>query len=179
MVNFNDGMQRINDKFNTLNELSAKYNDYKVMPTSSIVFGEANTAEDETKAKQITRKYNIFLTIFVVVFAITTVLTVMADTSIIVKILMIAITVLAACLLIKSIFTKPKVAYGIAVYKDTHLLNSGASRNRRYMYYITFVPDNGEKILYRNIQISEKDYIQVQEGAKVMVVNKGPKACIL
>lgn len=177
MINFNDGMKRLEDKFNTLNELSAKYSDYQSLSASKIEYGNANNTEDEIKAKKITRKYNLFLTIFIVAFAITTVLTVMSDTDIIVKILVATVMVVAVCLLIKSVFTKTKVAYGIAIYKDIHMTRSGASR--RYTYYITFVPDNGEKVLYKNIQISSKDYKQIQEGTKVMVVNKGPKACIL
>ena len=179
MINFNDGMQKIEDKFNILNELSSKYSDYQSLPASKIVYQDANNAEDEAKARKITRSYNIFLTIFVLVFAITTVITFVVDTGILVKILMITITIIVAYVLIKSTFTKPKVAYGMAIYKDTHLVSSGSFRNRRYIYYITFIPDNGEKVLYTNIQVSSKDYEQIQEGTRVMVVNKGPKACIL
>lgn len=179
MINFNDGMQKVEDKFNNLRELSAKYSDYQRLPASKIVYQDANNAEDEAKAKQITKSYNIFLAVFAFVFAITTVLTFVVDTSILVKILLIVITTCVISILVKSVSTKPKVAYGIAIYKDKHLASSGSYRNRRYIYYITFIPDNGEKVLYTNIQVSSKDYEQIQEGTRVMVVNKGPKACIL
>ena len=179
MINFNEGMQKIEDKFNNLKELSAKYSEYQSLPASKIVYQDANNAEDEAKAKQITRSYNIFLAVFILVFAATTVFSFVADTSILLKILLIAITICVAYIFIKSACTKPKVAYGTAIYKDTHIASSGSYRNRRYIYYITFIPDNGEKVLYTNIQVSSKDYEQIQEGTRVMVVNKGPKACIL
>lgn len=179
MINFNEGMQKIEDKFNNLKELSAKYSDYQSLPASKIVYQDANNAEDEAKAKQITRSYNIFLAVFVLVFALTTVLAFAVDTSILVKLLLIVITACVTCILVKSVSTKPKVIYGIAIYKDKHIVSSGSYRRRRYIYYITFIPDNGEKVLYTNIQVSSKDYEQIQEGTRVMVVNKGPKACIL
>lgn len=179
-MNFDDGFQKINDKFETLEQLQEKYKEYQRLPSSKIQYQDIEDPEHLKKAKNIASKYNLLITIIALAFGLTTIGCFFTDTSILIKLLLCVITVTIVVVMCKTVFVKPKVAYGIAIYKDRTYYGDSARFNRptRYYYYITFVPD-GEKTLFTRIKISMEDYNQIQEGTRVMVVNKGPMACIL
>ena len=179
-MSLDDRIQKVTDKFDQLHELSERYSDYQRLPNSKIVYRDIENPEHLKKAKKITSKYNLFIIVIALVFGLTTVASFFSDTDLFIKLLLCAITVFLVALVCKSMFSKPKIAYGIAIYKDRTFYGGSArlGRPERYMYYITFVPD-GEKVLYTRIKVSMEDYNQIQEGTRVMVVNKGPKACIL
>lgn len=178
-MNFN--FQAINDHFDELEELSAKYSEYQGLPVSQIQYQDARNDEDKKKARKVGLHYDILMTVFFVVFAIVTVLTFIGDTGILLKLLLVAITGLIGFLLFKSLLVKPKVAYGKAIYKQRRLVGHVGSRRsaKRYVYLVTFIPDGDEKVLYKGVQVSRKDFEQIQEGTPIMVVNKGHQACIL
>ncbi|MBR2704436.1 MAG: hypothetical protein IKE91_03105 [Clostridia bacterium] len=173
--------QVVTDKFDELETLSEKYSDYQSCPVSEIVYQDARSPEDEKKARKIAIQFNLFIGLFFVVFGTITVLTFITDTTILVKALLTVITGIIGYVFLKSIFEKPKVTYGRAVYKYRRLVGHVGSRRsaKRYVYIITFIPDNGEKKIYTGVQASQKDYEQIQEGTPIIIVNKGPKACIL
>ena len=179
-MNFNDGFQKINEKFETWEQLQEKYSDYQRLPNTAIKYQDIENPEHLKIAKKVAFKYNLFIIIVAVAFVLTTVASFLTDTSLILKILLTAITALIVVVMCKTVFAKPKVAYGIAIYKDRTLHGHTSTVNRatRYYYFITFVPD-GEKVLHTRVNISMNEYEQIQEGTRVMVINKGPKACII
>ncbi len=82
---------------------------------------------------------------------------------------------------------------GFAMYKDRpgkqikimkskavckYRVKIGSASSKNYNYFVTVIPDNEVKTIYRELQVSKKDYELIQEGTPIMVV-KGGKACIL
>ena len=179
-MSFSDRFQMVTDKFDELQRLSEKYSDYQKLPNTQIEYQDIENPEHLKKARKIAWSYNIIICVATLAFGLTTVGCFFADTGLLLKALLIGITAILLVVMCKNVFTKPKVAYGIAIYKDRTLHGHTSTVNRatRYYYYITFVPD-GKKVLYTRVNISMKEYEQIQEGTRVMVVNKGPKACIL
>ena len=178
-MNFN--FQAVDNMFEELETLSAKYSDYQGLPASKIEYGEARNQDDYQRAKKISKNYDIFIIIFFVIFAATTVGSFFTDAGFLVRALLIACTGIVGYVLAKTLFKETKVAYGKAIYKQKRLAGHIGTRRsaRGYIYLITFIPDNGEKKLYTGVQISKREYEQIEEGTPVMVVNKGPRACIL
>lgn len=177
-MNFN--FQAVDNMFEELETLSAKYSDYQGLQASQIEYEDARNQDDYQRAKKISKNYDIFIIIFFVIFAATTVGSFFTDAGFLVRALLIVCTGVVGYVLAKSLFKETKVAYGKAIYKQKRLARHSGTRSARgYIYLITFIPDNGEKKLYTGVQISKREYEQIEEGTPVMVVNKGPRACIL
>lgn len=180
------GINRVKNMFDVLQKGAVKYADYRVQPLSEAEYHDPENVEQAEKAEKIEKMNNkkipivlmctlLFCAIFIYIILTTTDWT--GD------VIMIAFTLFIACALligfsIKMIKDKPKkvqVITGKAIYKDVR----SHGRNRGYSYLVSIIPDSGEKVIYRGIPISREDYERVTEGTPIMVVNKGPFACII
>ena len=169
-------INRVSNMFDVLEKLSAKYPDYKPVASTQIVYHDPETPEQEEKAKKIAKGSLGLYYIASIAFVITFIASIFAATEIWVVFLLFVLCVLIVGLTIKNRFQKVQVITGKAVYKDRDTVDGSM---HRYTYHISVIPDGGEKVIYTKIQVSEQDYQQITEGTPVMIVNKGPKACIL
>lgn len=180
------GINRVKNMFDVLQKGAVKYADYKVQPLSEAEYHDPENVEQVEKAEKIEKMNNKKIPIILMctlLFSAISIYIIWTTAEWTKEIIMIALTMFIATALlirfsIKMIKDKPKkvqVITGKAIYKDTR----SHSRNRGYSYLVSIIPDSGEKVIYRKIPISREDYERVTEGTHIMVVNKGPFACII
>jgi len=170
------GINKVENMFNLLEMLSEKYSGYKVVPTSSIVYHDPETPEQEEKAKRISKKVLGLYYLVSIAFLASAISSIIMDAPIWVIILLLIITTIFVISTLKTQFKKLQVMTGKAVYKNKERKSNNTGK---YVYFISVIPDSGEKVIYRRIQVSENDYEQIKEGTPVMVVNKGTRVCVL
>lgn len=169
-------IDKLNNMFEVLNNLAEKYPEYKTGDVNKIVFHDPENEEQAQKAKKIASSVQRFLYLALIIFVATAVLMILAKTPIWATVLDIAICIVIGIIAIKSQIQKVQIITVKAIYKNRERMRNS---NNSYMYFISVIPDNGEKVIYQRIQISEEDYQKVTEGTPVMIVNKGLKACVL
>ena len=129
-----------------------------------------------SKAKKVANELNFFLSGFSIVMIVVFIISLFNAVENYVKVLTCVMMIIVLGITLKSMSKKLQVFTGIAVYKQ--IIRSDIHSKKVYCT-ISIIPENGEKVIYRDINISKKEYNRVAEGTRVMVVNKGNKAIIL
>lgn len=169
-------IDKVNNFFEQIEELSIKYKDYTPYLANSIPYRDPSTPEEISKAKKVANCMILSLGFSSIVFIATFVGSLFCTDKLLVKLLLLVVAIFLTGLTLKFMFGKLQVFTGIVVYKQSR----GRRRKSEGVHYkISVIPENGEKVIYREIMISSREYRRVTEGTRVLVVNKGHKATIL
>lgn len=169
-------IDKVNNFFDQIEELSNKYKDYTPYLTNSIPYHDPSTQEEISKAKKVANRMTLSLGFYSMVFSATFVSSLFCTDKLWVKLLLLVLAIYLVGLTLKWKFGRLQVFTGRVVYKQT----VGYRRKSEGVHYkISVIPENGEKVIYRGVLISSREYKMVTEGTRVLVVNKGHKATIL
>ena len=174
-----EGLEKVKSKLNEMSELREQYADYKLAHISSAQFYDPETEEQKTKANKVVKSVLAVYYMISVVFIASFIGAIFLSTQIIVTVLIGLIMVFVVALTLGAQFKKVQIFKGKAVYKQARLVRVTSKRRRNYTYVISVIPDSGEKVIYREIQVSKNDFDQIEEGTPVMVINSVNRACVL
>lgn len=158
-----------------MQELAAKYSDYTSGDSTKIPYHDPETKEQQEKAEKVRNADLRLMVIVSAAFILTLILMIVSGSGIGWILFIAAVTAFPVVMAVKTKTQKVQVITGRAVYKQKE---RRGSNHRMFDYYISFIPDGDEKIIYSRIQISKEDYEQVTEGTPVLVV-KEQHACLL
>lgn len=167
------------DEVSHFQDLNSQYAGYESRTSSQIEFYPPTDSFQEKKAKSVRIKDGVFLFIFTVIFGIVGILCLVAkEKQIFVGIICLLIALFTGRCALSTFTSGNLVMTGYVVYKHSR---RGSGRNKGRTYYVTVRPENGDYILYKDIQISKKDYHYVAEGSPVLVVKTGlsARACTM
>ena len=170
-------MSRVQDaveEIEKMQELAVKYYDYRSGKATEIVYHDPETKEQEEKARAIQKKTSRLIYIVTACFLLMLVLTIATEKELWKILLMAAVTAVPSIFAVRAATRKLQVMTGKAVYKQAKVQDIATQRK---LYYVSVIPDSGEKVIYTLIQISKEDYEKVEEGTPVLVVDQ--YACIL
>lgn len=169
-------INKIQNLFDQIQEQSVKYNDYVPCSIENIPYRDPSTEEETLKAKKIANKLMLKLSLFSIALIASWVLSLYGTDRFLVKFLLFLMIIISLGITLKEMSKKLQVFTGIVVYKQIRVKDK---KSRSVQCTVSIVPENGEKVIYRGINISKKEYIRVTEGTRVLVVNKGVQATLL
>lgn len=169
-------MERGMNLLNQMQERAVRYYDYKPYTVNDIPYRDPVSEEEKSKAKKIiNKKKRMFVWASIAMIAVWIVSLFCAE-GLLIKALMLVMVVVVVGIGIKISSGKVQVFTGIAVHKQIRHQNIGSKKVR---CIVSVIPESGEKIIYTDVNISKKDYDQVTEGTRVMVVSKVNQAIVL
>ena len=181
-MSFNENLENMVSAVSNMQEVSAKYADHESKNASQIVYHEPADAKQASIAAAVRRKTAALFIVGAVVFTAFTVFAFVTGQSITAALVMAVLSAVLIFTVFRILSGTPQVMTGIAVFKYERIgSGSGTGKNTARTYLISVKPDSGERVIYKNIQISQKDYAKVAEGTPVLVVKTGAtaQACIL
>lgn len=182
------GINKINNFFDVLESTGAKYlaEGYVRGKLSEVVYHDPENQEQEEIAKKIANRHKngsyvlYIFSVFCIVIAILSIIMKVGNIWFIGCMIVIsAVLVYTSIDAMKMERQKTKIITGKAISKQIRKTSSSGRVHRNKRYYVTIIPDSGEKVIYDLIPISRDDYQRTTEGTPIMVVNKGPYACVL
>lgn len=182
----NGGIKRKIESFeNYMNDLEnglEKYltEGYILKNNSEIIYQDPENDEQIAKARKSIRN-NMTISIIVFVALVATLIgMIITGTSIGWVIFMAIFVAIIGYVIYKDRPGKQiQIMKGKAIHKYRRRLQTASgSISQNYNYFVTVIPDNEEKTIYRDLQVSKADYELIENGTPIMVV-KGGKACIL
>lgn len=169
------------EDFAKMEELMQKYlsEGYRLGSNSEMVYQDPENSIIAKEASRASRKPMIISIIVLIAMAATFAAMIVTGSDIKWTIFMGVVVVAIAIFVFKDIPGKsPKVMKATAIFKNKRFSGSlQDSARRTYTYFVTVIPESGEKIIFRDLQVSREDYEQIQEGTPILVV-KGGFACI-
>jgi len=160
---------KLGEHFQHLQALGAKYADYQRININQMDLREPVNEYEKKIASKAKSENNLFSIIIIIAFAATLFFTIRSDAGLGLIILVSIISVLCIVLSIASLTKTAQVRTAIAIYKDYEYQSDSTSKH----YYITIIPDDGQKYMCLGVSVSEKDYEAITEGTPVLVVRVG------
>ena len=160
---------KIGGHFQNLQALAVKYSDYQRIDISQMDFREPINQHEKKIASKTNAENKLFSIIVIIAFAATLFFTIRSNAGIGLIILVSIVSILSIVLSIVSLTKKTQVRTAIAIYKDYEYETDSVSKR----YYITIIPDDGQKYMCLGISVSEKTYEAITEGTPVLVVKAG------
>ena len=153
-----------------LKNLSIKYHDYTQAMPSRIVGRDPQNDNEKQIAGSSARNTNWVIGIGCLAFLATTIFAFCTGQ---IKGGMISLVGTVVLLYFCAIpfISKPKVAYGTAVWK--HFRYNNYPREGSKMFFLTVIFEEPEKIIVKDIQTTRESYEAIAEGTPVIVVKKG------
>ncbi|MBR2240785.1 MAG: hypothetical protein IJ890_05350 [Clostridia bacterium] len=156
-----------------LNELPAKYADYKSVLPSQFEYHNIENEEQEKIAKEIGNQKLLIIAIATIAFGASSLLAFITEKTVL-AIVILLITAVLLYLLISTITSKPKVAFGKAVWKNWDYAHTNGRMGNNKIYYVSVINDDGpEKLVCSRIQTTKADYDRIEEGTPILVIKKG------
>lgn len=156
-----------------IKNLSAKYADYRQAVPAAIKVRNAQNDIERQNAGKTEKNVNWVIGVGFAAFAFTTIFA-FATGQIKGGVLSLIGTLALLYFFLESFISKPKIAYGTAVWKHFRYVNSVTTRARSSkMYFLTVIFEQPEKIIVKDIQTTKEVYDMVVEGTPVMVIKKG------
>ena len=156
-----------------LKDLQAKYADYKSVLPSQFEYHDIENEEQEKIAKKIGNQKLLITAIATIAFGASSLLAFITGNTVL-AIIILLITVVLLFVLISTLTSKPKVAYGKAVWKSWDYTHTNGSMSKNKIYYVSVINDNGpEKLVCTRIQTTKVDYDRIEEGTPILVIKKG------
>ena len=156
-----------------LNELPAKYVGYKSVLPSQFEYHNIENGEQEKIAKEIGNQKLLIIAIATIAFGASSLLAFITENTVL-GIVILLITAVLLYLLISTITSKPKVAFGKAVWKNWDYARTNGRIGNNKIYYVSVINDDGpEKLICSRIQTTKADYDRIEEGTPILVIKKG------
>ncbi len=156
-----------------IKNLSAKYADYRQAVPAAIKVRNAQKDIEKQNAGKTEKNVNWVIGVGFAAFAFTTIFA-FATGQIKGGVLSLIGTLALLYFFLESFISKPKIAYGTAVWKHFRFANHAGSGSRHTkLYYLTVIFEQPEKIIVQDIQTTKEVYEAVVEGTPVMVIKKG------
>lgn len=175
------GFEELQAQINEMQQLQIKYEKmgYVLGNESQIKYQDPENDEQRSKARKSYGKNAAITGIVTVLFLAVFIAMIVTHSKIGPTILVGLICGLLIYLFVKDLPKKHvQIMKATAIYKYQRMSHSGSSSHRTYTYFISVIPQDGEKLIFRDIQVSSEDYYKIEEGTPVMVV-KGGNATLL
>lgn len=161
------------DYLEEIKRLSVKYANYRQAMPSEIKVRDIQNDIEKRNANSTEKNINWVIGVGIAAFALTTVFA-FATKQITGGVLSLIGTVALLYFFLGSFLSKPKIAYGTAVWKHYRYTNHAGSGSRHQkMYFFTVIFEEPEKIIVKDIQTTKEAYESAVEGTPVMVIKKG------
>ncbi|MBP5192589.1 MAG: hypothetical protein J6Z74_04530 [Eubacterium sp.] len=161
------------DYLEEIKRLSVKYANYRQAMPSEIKVRDVQNDIEKRYASTTEKSVNWIIGVGLAAFALTTVFA-FATKQISGGVLSLIGTVALLYFFLGSFLSKPKIAYGTAVWKHFRFSNHAGSGSRHpKIYYFTVIFEEPEKIIVKDIQTTKEAYESAVEGTPVMVIKKG------
>ena len=165
-----DMFEEANERLEEMRALSQKYIEYKPVMPSQVKYRDIQNDAERQLVGDVVNSTTKLIAIVGLAFLATGIFA-LCTKKIVLGIIVSLIGAGICIFAINTGMSKPKVAFGRAVFKQFRYQRFPVESSK--MFYASVIIDEPEKIIVRDVQTSRRDYDRIVEGTPMILIKKG------